>query len=543
MILITCIGGILRFTNLDKHPNSLNVDEVSIGYNAYSILKTGKDEYGNLMPLSFKSLGDYKPPIYIYLTALPIAIFGLNEFSVRFVSALLGTLTIPLIFFFLRFITEKISYALLATILLAISPWHIYFSRMGSESLTALFFTIAGMFCFLQVLNSKKVWFIPSIVLLITAMYTYHAQRVFLPLMIAATLLLAWKRSKLSRKESVLPVIVLVSLTSAFLISIIVGSGANRAQMTVITNDVEFIRYVLVDPINNTSGFISEVGTLFNNEYLLLASYWIRKYLAYFQPSFLFYNSLGMTQGSSYGMGILYLFEVPLLLMGIYILVRSALTYKYFIILWILMGIFPASLTLNEQHPIRTLVIMPMVLLISAIGAMSLWQWTCQHMTKIQRGIVVGIFGVFITWNLGWFFLMYTVHFPSQKGEGIMEGTRESVLVALEHSNEYDQIIYDPVRGVDGPYIMNAPHAYILFYSQYDPNQYHQLPKNADEESFSFDKFSIRKINWVEDQNKTKTLFIGSPWSIPLDTLQDNEILKKIYLTNGKLALIVVGKK
>ena len=45
----------LRFTQLGQIPLGLNKDETAIGYNAYSILKTGRDEYGNYMPLYFKS--------------------------------------------------------------------------------------------------------------------------------------------------------------------------------------------------------------------------------------------------------------------------------------------------------------------------------------------------------------------------------------------------------------------------------------------------------------------------------------------------------
>src|SRR5207253_1198042 len=122
LLIVTLLGGFLRFYQLGKLPKSLNVDEVSIGYNAYSILKTGKDEYGKPFPLTFKSLGDYKPPFYIYLVAPSIAIFGLNEFAVRFPSAFFGTLTIPALFLLIQFLTKNKFLAFLGAFLLTISP-------------------------------------------------------------------------------------------------------------------------------------------------------------------------------------------------------------------------------------------------------------------------------------------------------------------------------------------------------------------------------------------------------------------------------------
>ncbi len=88
VVLILFIGIFLRFFRLGEVPNGLNQDETSIGYNAYSILKTGKDEHGKFMPLYFKSFNDFKLPVYIYLTAASEMIFGVTAFAVRFPSAL-----------------------------------------------------------------------------------------------------------------------------------------------------------------------------------------------------------------------------------------------------------------------------------------------------------------------------------------------------------------------------------------------------------------------------------------------------------------------
>ena len=140
---IFILGAILRFYKLGEVPQVLTRDEAAIGYNAYSILKTGKDEYGVKLPVYFLSFGDYKNPLYIYLTSLLIPVFCLNEFTVRFLSALSGSLTIIASYLLIKEFFSKTQkgtedkqkrtepVALMASFLLAISPWHIFYSSLN----------------------------------------------------------------------------------------------------------------------------------------------------------------------------------------------------------------------------------------------------------------------------------------------------------------------------------------------------------------------------------------------------------------------------
>src|SRR3990167_9268964 len=99
---ITILGAFLRLYRLGDIPNGLYQDETAIGYNAYSLLQTGKDEYGRFMPVYFQSFGDWKLPVYVYATVPSIALFGLTGFAVRFPSAVFGILTIPAMYFFVK---------------------------------------------------------------------------------------------------------------------------------------------------------------------------------------------------------------------------------------------------------------------------------------------------------------------------------------------------------------------------------------------------------------------------------------------------------
>ena len=99
LIFIFALALFLRIYKLGSCPVGFLWDEAALGYNGYSILKTGRDEYGKFLPIIFKSFGDYKPGLYVYLTVPSIAIFGLTEFSTRLPAAIFGSLTVLLIYF------------------------------------------------------------------------------------------------------------------------------------------------------------------------------------------------------------------------------------------------------------------------------------------------------------------------------------------------------------------------------------------------------------------------------------------------------------
>ncbi|MDO8657659.1 MAG: glycosyltransferase family 39 protein, partial [Candidatus Levybacteria bacterium] len=175
LFILTIFGGGLRFFKNTENPISLSIDEVAFGYNAYSVLKTGRDEYGKFLPLTFKSTGDYKNPVPIYSMIPSIALFGLNEFSIRFPTALIATLSIFLFFFFFMEITGDRKISLVASSLLTISPWHIYYSRYVSDHLIAGFLVVLGALCLLKMLKSGRwLWSIGSAVFFTLSIYTYY---------------------------------------------------------------------------------------------------------------------------------------------------------------------------------------------------------------------------------------------------------------------------------------------------------------------------------------------------------------------------------
>ena len=216
--LIILLALFLRFYKLSSNPPGLYWDEAVFGYDAYSILKTASDHHGRFLPLFFESFGDWKLPVYHYLLVPSIAVFGLNEFAVRSPSAFLGTLTVPLLYFLVKKLFsngKSESIALVVALFLAISPWHIQFSRGGFESTAGLFLAAAGFYLFLLGIEKSKILFFTFSFLLFTlSMYSYHAYRIFTPLFLLSLAYLYRKEIKKHVGKVLIPLII------AFLLSI-----------------------------------------------------------------------------------------------------------------------------------------------------------------------------------------------------------------------------------------------------------------------------------------------------------------------------------
>lgn len=528
---ITFLAGFVRFYDITKNPPGLNIDEVSFGYSAYSILKTGKDENGVFMPLAFRSTGDYKNPVPVYLLVPSIWAFGLNEWAVRFPMALIGILSIPIFFFFLKFLLKKDWIALTGALLMAISSWHIYFSRFAYDPLLASFFLILGIWFFLKMLEGKRIWGIFSALFFVISMYSAFTERLFVPFFIFISLLLNRKTVFQHKKIILIFISVCIVLVAPLIFLSMFGGANTRFGMIFLTQDIEYTRYAILDHLFRPG------------ESLITFFFWAKRYLSYLQPDFLFLNGLNLTSPGTFGLGVLYLFELPLFILGIISLIKNNFKWKNILLIWLFLGIFPASLANNETSEGRSLIVLPAVLIILTLGSVYATHLFKKIESQYLRWAVFSIYLGLIAINLIQAFLIFAVHFPNQKGEAFMEGTKESVVFAIEHKNEFEEIVYDASRGIEGPYTVNIPHIYILFYSKYDPVKFSNEAKYFQTKGAHFDKFTIRGIDWPADVSKKGTLFIGSPWTVPDKDSEHVKVLKKIYLTNGSLALVIVTPK
>ena len=120
--LIVLFSLLIRVVGLEKSPATIGFDEAALGYNAYSLLKTGKDEYGYSWPLSLRSFNDYKPALYSYLSMPFIAVMGLTQASTRMVSALAGTISVIIMYFLIKRWVKDEVWVMLLWVAVSVQP-------------------------------------------------------------------------------------------------------------------------------------------------------------------------------------------------------------------------------------------------------------------------------------------------------------------------------------------------------------------------------------------------------------------------------------
>src|SRR3972149_1603636 len=196
LLILICIFFLLtRLYKISEIPASLYWDEASIGYNAFSIAQTGKDEWGEAFPLHFRAFGEFKLPVYIYSVVPSVLLFGLNEFSVRFPSVLYSLGVVLLSYLLAKRLFNSEAVGLLSSFFMAASPWFFIFSRTGYEATAGLMFYLLGIYLFLE--QKWRGWHILlSAASFILSAYSYNRFRVVVPLTIFVLIVLNLKDLK-----------------------------------------------------------------------------------------------------------------------------------------------------------------------------------------------------------------------------------------------------------------------------------------------------------------------------------------------------------
>jgi 4-amino-4-deoxy-L-arabinose transferase-like glycosyltransferase len=290
LILIIALGFFLRFYHVADIPNSPLVDEASIGYNAYSILLTGKDEFGKVLPLTFKAFGDQKLPAYIYATVPSVAAFGLNNFAVRFPSVIFGTLLILITYLLLKEFKFSESISLIGALITATSPWTVIISRFGYESNMGLLFFALGMLLLAKGYRSNK-----SVFLILGGLcfgftwYCYIAFRLVSTALIVLLLLFGFFQRKVSLRSLLLILVSFIVITVPFYPTFLSKAGTARlTQVGLFSNPgipmeiiqdrtyctenlPKFVCYGLYEkPVIYTREFLDSFSKTFSLNYLFL---------------------------------------------------------------------------------------------------------------------------------------------------------------------------------------------------------------------------------------------------------------------------------
>lgn len=537
LILITLLGGFFRFYLLDKYPVQLNHDEISQLYDVASIVTTGKDIYGNFLPLAFPSTGEYKVGHYIYITVLPYLILGMREITIRIPDAFFGTLIIPAAFLFIKQLTKNWKLALVSSAVIAITPSEIFYSRKSFENVIGIFFIFLGLFYLLKELegNRSKLGVYLTALFLALPMYIYTSHIIVVPLAAVVFAVLFWKKI-LTFKKRFLTMLIIWSI---FLLPLIYITLTNpgirfRAATVSILQDMSLNSQLQsIDQNNAALSKLAKIKVIF--EYSLI------KYFKQFDPARIFGNGLDFTNQGMIGMGPLMLFQLPFFVLGIIYILRFSLVEKNgkFLLALFPLAMLPSGITFEEYSPHRSVWAFSIVSIISAFGI----YWFLEFIQKnLKASFKVGIICfllLLLVINFIYFIHMYTVNFPFEKSQNMHYPYKNVALFAWSEYGKFDRIIVDPVYGQSAPVKAVAVHYYLAYFGGYPPSKI-QKDLKIDKAGISFDKFSIREIDWGKDQFLKNTLIIASPWSLPKDILDKQKVIRRFDFYDGQPALYAI---
>jgi len=506
LIGIILLAIVLRFYKLNSIPPSLYWDEASLGYNAYSILLTGRDEHERFLPVTnFAAFGDYKPPGYIYAAVPFIALFGLNEFAIRFPAAFFGVLTVLLTYLIARKIFEDEAIALLSAFFLAISPWHLQFSRGAFEANLGLFFSTLGIYLFLKFAKDKPYWLFFSGLSFLAAMYTFTGQRLFVPF-ILLVLAIQFRKQILTNIKLVIVTTVVAIFLFWPLIKFATGTIEGRLRFNEVTifkdlNPIdESRRYQALDNYKWWANVIHNRRFFYVNEYL-------KHYFDAFNPSFLFIRGDVNPRLSVQEIGELYYFDLILILAGIYFLFAKNYKYRFLILGWLIVSPLGPATARETPHALRMIHILPTFQIIAAIGIYHLYD-----AIKFKRIFTVSSVLIFAI-SLFYYFHMYYIHWPRNYSDQWQYGYKQAVEVVKSYYSEVDHIYVTKSLG--------RPYIYFLLYTKYDPNLYWQTAKVTRDEFYFIDVESFDKFLFSDNPNQYsltgKTLYVVRPGELSVE--------------------------
>ncbi|MDD5415778.1 MAG: glycosyltransferase family 39 protein [Candidatus Daviesbacteria bacterium] len=429
--MVLFVAAILRLWNLGGIPPHLRNDEASFGYDAYSILSTGRDQHGEFLPILFKSFGDFKPGFYIYLTVPFVAMLGLNEWAIRLPAAISGILGVYLLYLVVWNLFKNQKIALASAFSLSISPWHIAFSRGAWEAQVTVTLVLAGLLFFIKALNQNNKYLVFSTGFFGVSLLMSHGAKPAIPLLLLSFLPVYWKKIiKIPFRIVLLSSFLFIMLSLPIIFSFFNGKST-RVAFLLFTNKYQNAKVETIarDFLNNWS-----------NHYSL---------------PILFIKGDGNPQHSAADFGAFITLDIVFLFLGLKTLVNFKDVKgeaKVFILILLILAPLSSTLTSEGVNFERYLMFFILINIILGLG-----------ISNFKRNLFWGIFLLLYLFSFLLFLDAYFIH-TSAKNGAWQTGYKE-IVQFITPIQENFQKIYIP-QGGDQPYI------FFLLYQRYSPEKF-----------------------------------------------------------------------
>ncbi len=487
IIAIFLLALLLRVFRLGEYPVGFHVDEVKVGWNALSILKTFRDDQGNFLPLYYNTFGDYRPTGIFYLSIPAIAIFGNTIFAVRITSALIGALTIIPLYLLAKELFKKDSVGVYSALILAVSPWHIETSRATSEVVISGFFIV--LIIYLSIINKKIILNLFAIIL---SYFLYHSSRLLLPIYLTTLFL----------TKNINKYLLLLSISLTIILSFGSASRARLNQVSIFNS--ENVKYELKRS-NEPKLFVYTRSI-------------IKEYGKYFSSDFLIGESAKPYRYLTLGVGLLNYIDLFLLIIGLYLLVKNG-NYLFPILLFI--SPLASILTVEDSPNLHRSFYMILFIAIIEGYAISQIRHKKEILTILFISLIYFIYAYFLKSNL---------HIPYQKNLYIDSptyrnvGNIELIEIINKYKNDYKNI-----------YITNFPdnlYSWYAFLNNQNPKQFNSISLVSNTNERRFENIFFTDTKCPSDYvTESKSLVIDSgecPTETKIKDGMKGEIITKI---------------
>lgn len=519
LFFILLIAVFLRFYQLGGIPAGLTNDEANTGYDAYSILLTGKDQWGTFLPTTnFIGFGDYPPSVYRYLTIIPIYFFGLNQFSIRMVSALAGVLSVLALYFLIRKLFNEKA-AIFSSFLFAIMPWAVGLSRIGIESNVAILLILIALWFGIK--KDKKHLLRDlsfSAIFLSLSIYTYSAYTLFSPIIFLLLILINLK-NKLNLKFFAVPVFIFL----IFIIPIILqkNSASTRFSQVGFTTNINSIG--LKDTLNMQIGqcqsrYNPVICRVFDNKIVLFSSTFVKNYLSHFSPNFLYISGTPTQYSILDERGVDYLFGSVLLILGFYYLLKINKDKKlsFLIIFLFLLAPVPDALTGDGNYS-RASIMQPFIVLMDGLGLFFVYTTVKNIDNKYIKNFIFFISAFIIIFSSSSFFIRYTTYFKNNYSIFSQYGYEDLMTKVAKDKSNYERIYISSHLNDAKQYV------YYLFYNKYNPSKY-QSKKEV--------SYNITSSGWISIDRLENIYFISN--ILPIEEDKSLSERKVLIISNPK---------
>lgn len=532
-ICILVLATILRLFNLSQNPPSLNWDEASLGYNAYTILTSAKDEHGEFLPLArFIAYGDFKPPGYIYAIVPSIFIFGLNEFTIRFPSVISGIFLVIAAYLTTKELFGHKKLSLVTAFLVAISLWSVHFSRVAFEANMAATLNAYGIYFFLRARKQRGISLVLSFIFFILSFYTFNANRIIAPLLLGA-LSIVFLRD-------------ILKLWKWFFVAIILSLLMILPSISYLQSRESKVRFQEVSIFNNldtlkTSNSRIEregkslIAKIIHNRRVLYAKDYLKHLADNLNFRFIFTHGDANPRLSIEGMGLLYVYELPFLILGLFALIQKEKKVACLIGLWMLIVMIPAGTAKETPHALRIASILPTYQILTAFGMIAFLEWLKRRDTSLANIGLKTILAVVVSLHMFYFLHIYMIHYPRNWAGQWQYGYKEMVEYVLKNKDRYSKIYVTSSYG--------RPYIYFALYKPYSFDEFSQT-KDASRNWFGF--WTVHGLGNIrfdipQDTKLEKNILIVESGSSEIPPSLTK--LKQITLPNGEIVFQIAEKQ